>query len=84
MTLSKATIGARLGSIIELIDIIVSQERRVANPSSPLLNIITINPMSQGTTEVVMEALSFVMDYTQDLLSSVSHLQISFSTSDQV
>ena len=84
MTLSKATIGARLGSIIELIDIIVSQERRVANPSSPLLNIMTINSMSQGTTEVVMEALSFVMDYTQDLLSSVSHLQISFSTSDRV
>ena len=84
MTLSKATIGARLGSIIELIDIIVSQERRVAYPSSPLLNIMTINSMSQGTTEVVMEALSFVMDYTQDLLSSVSHLQISFSTSDQV
>ena len=83
MTLSKATIGARLGSIIELIDIIVSQERRVTHPSSPLLNIITINSMSQGTTEVVMEALSFVMDYTQDLLSSVSHLQISFSTSDQ-
>ena len=83
MTLSKATIGARLGSIIELIDIIVSQERRVTNPSSPLLNIMTINSMSQGTTEVVMESLSFVMDYTQDLLSSVSHLQISFSTSDQ-
>ena len=45
---------------------------------------MTINSMSQGTTEVVMEALSFVMDYTQDLLSSVSHLQISFRTSDQV